>query len=421
VPPPGLQRVSATSALNSTNKSITANCPAGKRVLGVGADINAGNGQVLFDDIRPNAALTAVTVQALEDETGFSGPWSVTAYAVCADPIAGLERVATTSALDSGPNKPVFMSCPSGKLATGVGADINAGSGQVLFNVFDVSSSGGVIVQGTEDETGFSGPWSVTAYAICAPVARRESTTSFASSDPKNVNLTCASDGQQVTGLGGEVISGAQEVVLDRLRPDPPNNALATAFEDEGGFAGSWQLSSNAVCATPFPGQEIVSATSAQNSVGAKGITAVCPGTKRVLGAAGEVVNGLGQVFLSSVRPNPDLASAAAFAFEDENGTNASWGLVARAICADPPPGLELVTATSVSDSASTKSVTVGCPPGKSLLSTGFDLESSLGQVFLRSLGPNALLSQATAAGSEDATGNAINWTVVAHGVCALP
>ena len=52
VPPPGLQRVSAASGLNSSNKSVTVNCPAGKRVLGAGADLNAGNGQVLFDDIR---------------------------------------------------------------------------------------------------------------------------------------------------------------------------------------------------------------------------------------------------------------------------------------------------------------------------------------------------------------------------------
>ena len=413
--------MSATSALDSSNKTVTVTCPTGKRTLGAGADINAGNGQVLFDDIRPNAGLTAVTVQALEDETGYSGPWSVTAYAVCADAIAGLERVATTSALDSGADKVLFPSCPAGKLATGLGADINAGTGQVLFSVFDVSSSGAVLVEGTEDETGFAGPWSLTAYAICAPVALREFSTSFASSDPKNENHACELSGQQVTGLGGEVISGGQEVVLDRLRPDPPNNALATAFEDEGGFAGSWQLSVNAVCATPFPGQEIVSATSAQNSVAAKGITATCPGTKRVLGAAGEVVNGLGQVFLSSARPSADLTGATAFAVEDENGTNASWGVVARAICGEPPPGLERVSATSVSDSASSKSATATCPAGKSLLSTGFDVESSLGQVFLRSVGPNALLSQATATGTEDATGNAIDWTVTASGFCALP
>ena len=100
-----------------------------------------------------------------------------------------------------------------------MGRDINAGSGQVLFNVFDVSGSGSVVVQGTEDETGFAGPWSVTAYAICAPVARREFTTSFASSDPKNVNHACELPGQQVTGLGGEVISGGQEVVLDGSGP----------------------------------------------------------------------------------------------------------------------------------------------------------------------------------------------------------
>ena len=133
------------------------------------------------------------------------------------------------------------------------------------------------------------------------------------------------------------------------------------------------------------------------------------------------MVNGLGQIFLTSVRPTADLTGATAFAVEDENGTNASWGLVARAICADPPAGLERVSATSVSDSASTKSATAPCPAGKGLLSTGFETGSSLGQVFLRSLGPDALLSQATAAGSEDATGNAIDWTVTAYGVCALP
>ena len=253
VPPPGLQRVSATSALNSSNKSVTATCPVGKRVLGAGADINAGNGQVLFDDIRPNAALTAVIVQAVEDETGQSGPWNVTAYAVCADPIVGLERVATTSALDSTPSKFVTAPCPAGKLSTGVGGDINAGSGQVLFNVFDVGGAGSAVVQGTEDETGLAGPWSVTAYSICAPVTRREFTTSFASSDPKNVNHACSFDDQQVTGLGGEVISGAQEVVLDRLartrRTTPSRPRSRTRAGSPG--AGSWARTPSAPPRSP--------------------------------------------------------------------------------------------------------------------------------------------------------------------------
>ena len=88
-PPPGLERVTATSPLNSTNKSVTATCPSGKRVLGVGADLNTFVGQVLLDDLRPDSGLTNVTVNALEDETGNSTNWSATAYAVCANADSG--------------------------------------------------------------------------------------------------------------------------------------------------------------------------------------------------------------------------------------------------------------------------------------------------------------------------------------------
>ena len=49
----------------------------------------------------PNPGLTAVTANALEDETGTSTNWSLKAYAICANLIAGLQRVAVTGATDS--------------------------------------------------------------------------------------------------------------------------------------------------------------------------------------------------------------------------------------------------------------------------------------------------------------------------------
>ena len=49
----------------------------------------------------------------------------------------------------------------------------------------------------------------------------------------------------------------------------------------------------------------------------AKGITASCPGAKRAIGAAAEVTNGLGQVFLTALRPLADLTGVSAFAVED--------------------------------------------------------------------------------------------------------
>jgi hypothetical protein len=420
-PPPGLERVSATSSLNSSNKSVTVNCPVGKRVFGTGADINSFNGQVILDDLRPNAALTSVTANALEDETGNSINWSLTAYAVCANAVAGLERVSETSALDSANQKVLFPACPNGKVPTGLGADVNSFNGQVLLDVLDISGLANSVVQGIEDETGNPINWSVTGYVICAPGSRREFVTSFVNSDPKNVNVTCQQPGQQVTGLGGVALDGNSEVLLERFRPDPPNNALVTAFEDDGGFSGEWQLSGNAVCTTPLPGQEILANATAQNSVAQKDVSVSCPGAKRVVGAAGEIFNGLGQVILDDTRPNAGLTTVTVSAYEDETGTSQSWSLTARAICADPLPGLERVTATSALDSAATKGATAFCPAGKNMLSAAFDLNTFNGQVLLWSVTTNDLLTQATASGREDATGNTANWSVTAYGICASP
>jgi len=96
----GIQSVSATTAASSSNKSATVACPAGKRVLSAGADVNPGNGDVLVDDVRPNADLQSVTVNALEDETGTTADWTVTALAICAYPPPGLQRVSAASPLN---------------------------------------------------------------------------------------------------------------------------------------------------------------------------------------------------------------------------------------------------------------------------------------------------------------------------------
>ena len=45
--------------------------------------------------------------------------------------------------------------------------------------------------------------------------------------------------------------------------------------------------------------------------------------------------------------------------------------MTACAVCANAPPGLELVAATSVEDEDDIKSVTARCPAGKNLLGTG--------------------------------------------------
>lgn len=125
----GTQTVNALNGYDSSNKSATATCPAGKRVLGAGGQIEFGGDQVLLDDIRPDPSLTSVTVHALEYEAGTSANWGVYAWARCAAPPPGLERVSATSPLNSG-NKSVSVSCPAGKRVLGAGGDINTLNGR---------------------------------------------------------------------------------------------------------------------------------------------------------------------------------------------------------------------------------------------------------------------------------------------------
>lgn len=86
-PPPGLEYVVARTEPDSDfSASVPATCPVGKNLLGTGADISSGSGEVVLDDVRPNAALTSTTGTAFEDETGQAGDWTLNVFAVCANP-----------------------------------------------------------------------------------------------------------------------------------------------------------------------------------------------------------------------------------------------------------------------------------------------------------------------------------------------
>ena len=75
--------VTAASASNSSNKSVTVSCGTGKVVLGGGALMPAGfEGNLAIYSTYPSAA-NAWTVQAVENDA-INSNWSFTAYAVCA-------------------------------------------------------------------------------------------------------------------------------------------------------------------------------------------------------------------------------------------------------------------------------------------------------------------------------------------------
>jgi hypothetical protein len=199
----------------------------------------------------------------------------------------------------------------------------------------------------------------------------------------------------------------------------------ADAFEDEDGLAASWFLRAYAICAPPLPGQEIVSATSPNDSTN-KVVSAACPGSKRTIGTGVEVIGEPGQILLDRIVPNTGtnpataLTGVSAAAFEDETGTTGNWQLRAIAVCANPPPGLELVTALSDTDS-DPSSVPANCPAGKNLLGTGGEIRGADGQVVLDDLRPSPQLQGTTVTALEDDTGTTQFWRLLSYAICANP
>ncbi|MFI6262143.1 hypothetical protein [Micromonospora sp. NPDC051006] len=262
---PGLVRVAVTSVSNSTDfRSVTATCPVGKVLTGAGYELNGATGEAVVDDFRPNGgpatAPTAVTVGAYEAEV-FAGNWSVTAYAVCANPVAGLVRVAATSVSSSADFRSVTATCPVGKVLTGTGYELNGVTGEAVVDDFrpngGVAAAPSAVTVGAYEADAFAGNWSATAYAICAnPLAGlvRTSVTSVSNStDFRSVTATCPA-GKVLTGAGYELNGVTGEAVVDDFRPNggpaiAPTSATAGAYEEDA-FAGNWSNTAYAICAT---------------------------------------------------------------------------------------------------------------------------------------------------------------------------
>ncbi|TDC78612.1 hypothetical protein E1193_20395 [Micromonospora sp. KC606] len=262
---PGLVRISAISASNSNDfRSVTATCPAGKVLTGTGYEINGAAGEVVVDDFRPNGstvtAPTAVTVGAYEADP-FAGNWSVTAYAVCANPLPGLVRISAVGSNDSNDFHSTTAACPVGKVMTGAGFEMNGVTGEAVVDDFRPNGSTvtapTAVTVGAYEADPFAGNWSLNAYAICAnPIpglVRFTATSASNSTDSRFVTANCGS-GQVMTGAGFEVNGATGEVVVDDLRPNGGAATAPTAVTsggyEEDAFAGNWDLRSYAICAT---------------------------------------------------------------------------------------------------------------------------------------------------------------------------
>jgi hypothetical protein len=130
--PAGLVYVSAfTGGDSATSRSDYAWCPAGRKVLGVGARVTAPDSrEVLLTYVKPTGTGNGAETGAVEMTGGYAGNWWLHSWAVCANELPGWSIVAA-------PNDPGHRSaarlCPYPQTLTGGGAYISLSAGKVYL------------------------------------------------------------------------------------------------------------------------------------------------------------------------------------------------------------------------------------------------------------------------------------------------
>ena len=182
----------------------------------------------------------------------------------------------------------------------------------------------------------------------------------------------------------------------------------------------------NVVTAGPaaaIPGLGNVSAGTVVDSAVFKAATATCPAGQVVTGGGARLTLATGEVSITRMAPTAAANGYEAWAYEDFDGFAGNWGLVVTAICANPPAGYVVVSASSPVGSPATASVTANCPAGLQVLGTGGTVFPGRGVVLLTAIIPSPVVSptSVTAAGAEIAGGFGGGWNVQAWAICAAP
>ena len=149
--------------VGTTVSSLTVNCPAGKKLLGLAGGVELADGDLVPDGFTPAANLGGMTLTAIANSE------IMEADGFCATPPPGLQLVSATSPTTSEENGTyATAACPAGKHLTGVGARVNNGQNRVVLDDMRPNAPlTNVTVSGFEDSLGYDGDWSVTAFGIC--------------------------------------------------------------------------------------------------------------------------------------------------------------------------------------------------------------------------------------------------------------
>ncbi|HEY7488715.1 MAG TPA: hypothetical protein VH912_30020 [Streptosporangiaceae bacterium] len=160
--PGPITNVPASSAIQSATAQETCSTSS-KKVIGTGAFVSQSSvptSEVGLQTFRSDADRNAAKAWAREDANGFSGTWSMAAFAICTDPVPG---TGISGVLREGSEADVL--CFSGPTSYVAGAAGGAGPSAVFLQRVEPSANRRRLDVAT---TG-ADPTGIIAQAICVP------------------------------------------------------------------------------------------------------------------------------------------------------------------------------------------------------------------------------------------------------------
>lgn len=275
---------------------------------------------------------------------------ATSATAVTASPVTGLEVVRTISADGSSAFKQATVRCPGNKKIIGAGSYLlvdGDGSADVLLDqVVPSAELNGVTVRASEDETGETKSWRVSAAAWCAdplPGLELVRARSGTDSTTSRTAIAICPAGKQILGAAGSistVFGGQGELHIESMVPVAlPSGEWAALFganEDATGFTGQWSVESYALCADPVTGYEVKSSSTA-GLYGWAYYGDYCPAGKKSVSAGGRVSGTGGKVAILGADNNiytDDPTWVQVQSEEIEGPDPAPWTFTMAAVCA---------------------------------------------------------------------------------------
>jgi hypothetical protein len=227
-------------------------------------------------------------------------------------------------------------------------------------------------------------------------------------------------------GLGGALfVNNGAFAKIHGIVPSP-TGVTFYATEVSSAQTANWSFFARATCApdASLPGLEYVhvrrtcQATRSQASGCSE--LARCSGNKQVIGAGGffPILQNTDKLFFTSIIPQRTLVGAKG----TQTGFDGTFDLEPIAVCVDPNPDLEIVSASSnTQDRSSPSAIQVSCPDTKIPQAAGFSVFFQTGpgveHVFAHRT-EMAAPRDVKVLGAEDESGTEAQWALAAYAIC---